>query len=115
MNAPAAASPSLDVPYEQLNERPSKVMYIPLKLALRDDDDAASAAAAAETGAAPKKALVLEPPRYTDAAARPRAGADVLVMALLSVFCIVVLVYAIYYFVILRERRKLFVNQPKFI
>lgn len=113
MNAPAA-SPSLDVPYEQLNERPSKVMYIPLKLALRDDDDAASAAA--ETGgAAPKNALVLEPPRHTDAAARPRAGADVLVMALLSVFCIVVLVYAIYYFVILRERRKLFVNQSKFI
>nr|AWJ76701.1 ac78 [Lymantria dispar multiple nucleopolyhedrovirus]WAK98436.1 ORF87 AcOrf-78 [Lymantria dispar multiple nucleopolyhedrovirus]WAK98587.1 ORF87 AcOrf-78 [Lymantria dispar multiple nucleopolyhedrovirus] len=110
MNAPAA-SPSLDVPYEQLNE--PKVMYIPLKLALRDDDDAP---AAAETGgAAPKNALVLEPPRHTDAAARPRAGADVLVMALLSVFCIVVLVYAIYYFVILRERRKLFVNQPKFI
>nr|AIX47926.1 hypothetical protein [Lymantria dispar multiple nucleopolyhedrovirus]AJR20361.1 orf-85 protein [Lymantria dispar multiple nucleopolyhedrovirus]AQQ80105.1 hypothetical protein [Lymantria dispar multiple nucleopolyhedrovirus]QIT08135.1 ac78-like protein [Lymantria dispar multiple nucleopolyhedrovirus] len=111
MNAPAASA-SLDVPYEQLNERPSKVMYIPLKLALRDDD----APAAAETGgAAPKNALVLEPPRHTDAAARPRAGADVLVMALLSVFCIVVLVYAIYYFVILRERRKLFVNQPKFI
>ncbi|UOQ18860.1 Ac78 [Olene mendosa nucleopolyhedrovirus] len=102
-----ASPPSLDVPYEQLNERQFKVMYIPLKLALRDDDDGTAAPA--------KDALVLEPPRYTDAETRANASGNALVVALLSVFCIVVLVYAIYYFVILRERHKLFVNQPKFI
>ncbi|ADD73792.1 ORF83 [Lymantria xylina nucleopolyhedrovirus] len=100
-----ASAPSLDVPYEQLNEQQFKVLYIPLKLALRDDDDAAPA----------KDAFVLEPPRYTDAEARAHASGNALVMALLSVFCIVVLIYAIYYFVILRERHNLFVNQPKFI
>nr|ANS70973.1 ac78-like protein [Lymantria dispar multiple nucleopolyhedrovirus] len=136
----AINKPNLEIPYQQLNEQHSKVLYIPLKLALKDDNDendsaagvagAAAAAATAldkinNTGVALRSNL-LEAPRYTDeafvlgkrsaaAAASAVDVANIILVALLSLFCIVVLLYAIYYFVILRERHKIIVRQPNFI
>ncbi|AIZ48645.1 ac78 [Agrotis segetum nucleopolyhedrovirus B] len=110
---------SLDVPYERLGAS-SKVDYIPLKLALNDLSD--NEVDGANKGADPSKnhgsgedkpkidinvrdsletrQTTQEPP------ATKQQMYDALVVGMLTFFCILVLLYAIYYFVILRDRQK---------
>jgi Orf78 (ac78) len=94
---------SLDVPYERLNAT-AHIDYIPLKLALNDLPDQNA------TSVAEPKIDINVPPTDNNVlmnnAAPQKQMYDALVLGMLSVFCILVLLYAIYYFVILRGRQK---------
>ena len=95
---------SLDVPYERLSAT-SKVDYIPLKLALNDlpeiTDDSKH-----NTNFNDSKIDINVPEARNEIDTSPKQMYDTLVLGLLTFFCILVLLYAIYYFVILRDRQK---------
>jgi hypothetical protein len=102
---------SLDVPYERLSPT-LKVDYIPLKLALNDLPNSDVAAKNENDSGnddqdnpkidinVPNKNVLL----MNETA--PKQMYDAMVLGMLTVFCILVLLYAIYYFVILRDRQK---------
>nr|QGX02350.1 maco-A 105 [Mamestra configurata nucleopolyhedrovirus A] len=103
---------SLDIPYERLSPTLT-VKYIPLKLALNDIPDTSGGATANSknsndsAASTPKVSITVPEKRnYDTAVANPKQMYDVLVLGMLTVFCILVLLYAIYYFVILRDRQK---------
>ncbi|QEI03461.1 hypothetical protein [Spodoptera cosmioides nucleopolyhedrovirus] len=112
---------SLDVPYERLGTA-TKVDYIPLKLALTDLPETNTGGAAAanndddnaknnsDSNLQPKIDINLKSSgRDQQQQQQPQSKQqfyDALVLGLLTFFCILVLLYAIYYFVILRDRQK---------
>nr|WHN38761.1 ac78 [Mamestra brassicae multiple nucleopolyhedrovirus] len=102
---------SLDIPYERLSPTLT-VKYIPLKLALNDIPDTSNGETANnknsnDSATAPKVNITVPEKRnYDTNVASPKQMYDVLVLGMLTVFCILVLLYAIYYFVILRDRQK---------
>ncbi|WBB27225.1 AC78-like protein [Mythimna sequax nucleopolyhedrovirus] len=104
---------SLDIPYERLSPTLT-VKYIPLKLALNDIPDtsggggeAANSKNSNDSPTAPKVNITVPEKRnYDTTVANSKQMYDVLVLGMLTVFCILVLLYAIYYFVILRDRQK---------
>ncbi|AYN45034.1 se74 [Alphabaculovirus alterspexiguae] len=103
---------SIDVPYERLGAK-TKVDYIPLKLALNDlpenkPENADGSGVNESNNNQPKVDIKLpsgndnfQQPTYTK-----QQMYDALVLGMLTFFCILVLLYAIYYFVILRDRQK---------
>ncbi|AJE68928.1 Ac78 [Peridroma alphabaculovirus] len=108
---------SLNVPYERLVAT-AKVDYIPLKLALNDlyDDGGGGGNDSnnAKQASNEPKIDINTPPMTgygatTTAAAMPlqqKQMYDALVLGMLTFFCILVLLYAIYYFVILRDSQN---------
>ncbi|ACI28799.1 agip98 [Agrotis ipsilon multiple nucleopolyhedrovirus] len=111
---------SLDVPYERLGAT-TKVDYIPLKLALNDLTDNGVDGGGIDKKTDPSKNrgdgedkpkidINVRASRETPQAQEPPATKqqmyDALVVGMLTFFCILVLLYAIYYFVILRDRQK---------
>ncbi|AJD80765.1 hypothetical protein [Pseudoplusia includens SNPV IE] len=121
---------SLEVPYERMSLNQKRVEYIPLKLAVNDID---------ENGyKKPKQKTVNDADdneikkirtsptllsndiggntNYIAYANTEKTGVlNVVLLALLSIFCVLVILYAIYYFVIIREREKRIVKPPYFI
>ncbi|QAT90367.1 hypothetical protein KM622_gp081 [Spodoptera exempta nucleopolyhedrovirus] len=105
---------SIDVPYERLGAT-TKVDYIPLKLALNDlpenkpdNVDSTGANETSNNNNQPKVDIKIasnndnfQQPTHTK-----QQMYDALVLGMLTFFCILVLLYAIYYFVILRDRQK---------
>ncbi|AUV65360.1 hypothetical protein [Alphabaculovirus myunipunctae] len=97
------ATMSLDIPYERLNAT-ANVDYIPLKLALNDLPDKDGGGGGGET--VPKINTNVPDLLSTTTPPPQKQMYDALVLGMLSIFCILVLLYAIYYFVILRGRQK---------
>ncbi|AAZ38258.1 ORF-92 [Agrotis segetum nucleopolyhedrovirus A] len=122
---------SLDVPYERLGPA-TKVDYIPLKLALDDLPDTDNAAKNKNNNnnnnnnnnddtnsfrASPKVDIAVDKwtaQRESEAPSEKQQMYDALVVGMLTFFCILVLLYAIYYFVILRDRQKSII-QPSYM
>ncbi|AWW14429.1 p78/83 [Hyposidra talaca nucleopolyhedrovirus] len=106
---------NLDVPYERLGIK-NTVEYIPLKLALNDIDNDVNKTSPGSN----EKRLLLDY-NNTDAvqAAFNQNSSDhvanVLLITLLTIFCIIVLLYAIYYFILLRDRRRTIARQRNFL
>lgn len=106
---------SFDVPYERLNSS-TKVDYIPLKLALNDLPDNGVVAresgdttdATSENNEKPKIDIDVAPTRELQhqPMSTKHQMYDALVLGMLTFFCILVLLYALYWFVILRDRQK---------
>ncbi|CDG72422.1 Unknown (Ac78) [Spodoptera exigua multiple nucleopolyhedrovirus] len=119
---------SLDVPYERLGTA-TKVDYIPLKLALTDlpennissssssvddydnnDKNKTLSSAATAKNQRPKVDIDLTDRnlqlRQPSADLSKQQFYNSLVLGLLTFFCVLVLLYAIFYFVILRDRQK---------
>ncbi|AAF33610.1 ORF81 [Spodoptera exigua multiple nucleopolyhedrovirus] len=117
---------SLDVPYERLGTA-TKVDYIPLKLALTDlpeNNISSSSSSSVDDYDNNDKNKTLSTAKNQ----RPKVDIDLtdrnlqlrqpsadlskqqfynsLVLGLLTFFCVLVLLYAIFYFVILRDRQK---------
>ncbi|AAY84008.1 ORF-77 peptide [Chrysodeixis chalcites nucleopolyhedrovirus] len=119
---------SLEVPYERMSLNQKKVEYIPLKLAVNDIDENGYKKPKQKTNdteddginkTRPSSSLLLNDignTNYTAYANAAEGGIlNVVLMALLSIFCVLVILYAIYYFVIIREREKRIVKPPYFI
>nr|UPO71217.1 orf71 [Trichoplusia ni single nucleopolyhedrovirus] len=122
---------SLEVPYERMSLNQKKVEYIPLKLAVNDidengyrkpkqkanddSDDNDNTINKSQTS----PLLLANDFGNTNYVAYANAAQggilNVVLMALLSIFCVLVILYAIYYFVIIREREKRIVKPPYFI
>ncbi|ABM45793.1 unknown protein [Spodoptera frugiperda multiple nucleopolyhedrovirus] len=113
---------SLDVPYERLGTA-TKVDYIPLKLALTDlpsentsdnnDDNQKN-----NNTQNPKIDINQSNANNYNQHQSVRSKQqfyDILVLGMLTVFCILVLLYAIYYFVILRDRQKSNTIRPSYM
>jgi hypothetical protein len=111
---------SLDVPYERLGTS-TKVDYIPLKLALTDlpetngggENEGKNNDAAKNNSTDQPKIDITDRAKSqhqqtttTTSVQSKQQFYDALVLGLLTFFCILVLLYAIYYFVILRDRQK---------
>lgn len=104
---------NLEIPYERLLDV-KRVEYIPLKLAIDDGNDAT----AADNSHVVNNTLLdsrsnnklLTMADYTkqqndrmSSLSSSQQSMPLLTIALLSIFCVLVLLYAVYYFVILRE------------
>ncbi|AHH82651.1 P78/83 [Buzura suppressaria nucleopolyhedrovirus] len=105
---------NLDVPYERLGVK-NTVEYIPLKLALNDVDNDNKNTASNE------KRLLFDYNNGDTVQLNPICQnssdhvANVLLVTLLTIFCIIVLLYAIYYFVLIRDRRHTIARQRNFL
>lgn len=110
---------SLDVPYERLGAQ-TKVDYIPLKLALNDLPDANNGSddndVDPKKDMAPKIDINVRPFNDEDSigGSSKQQMYDALVLGMLTFFCVLVLLYAVYYFVILRDRQKSII-QPNYM
>ena len=117
---------SLDVPYERLGVS-TKVDYIPLKLALTDLPDNDKNNNNNNDVDTDKTKIAHQPKINIDtSSSSPSVGRaetaqskqqfyDALVLGMLTFFCILVLLYAIYYFVILRDRQKSATIKPSYM
>lgn len=110
---------NLDVPYNRLNEK-SRVEYIPLKLALKDVDDNGNPKTSFSldnntTSVSVNDFTVEDAVNYRgNSNSGEKQFWNMVIIGILSAFVLFAILYAIYYFVILRERRDLFVDQPHF-
>ncbi|ABF47414.1 ac78-like protein [Clanis bilineata nucleopolyhedrovirus] len=99
---------NLEIPYERLSDK-TKVEYIPLKLALNDvDTDTATVAIQGNDRAVVGGHQELR--ELTNGAYIAANTTNLLLIGLLSLVCVIILLYAIFYFVILRERRQTSLN-----
>ncbi|ALD88513.1 hypothetical protein [Helicoverpa armigera nucleopolyhedrovirus] len=109
---------NLDIPYDRLGVN-DKVDYIPLKLAISDFNVDAADIGNNTDDLSTKSILGHNDLTSYRSNYQKRNNStwigNILLISLLAVFCVMVLLYALYYFVILRERRKSIVRQPYYV
>ncbi|AKN80652.1 hypothetical protein [Perigonia lusca single nucleopolyhedrovirus] len=114
---------NFDIPYERFNNK-NKVEYIPLKLALNDEntdnekgDQHSSSPSLSSTSLFNNGELQNQQMNVGDHQYNyfEKRMVDILMLSLLTFFCVLVLLYAVYYFVILRDRQDTLMSvQPNF-
>ncbi|QED40593.1 hypothetical protein [Chrysodeixis includens nucleopolyhedrovirus] len=100
---------NLDVPYQRLPPT-LRVQYVPLKLALNDNEskDKENADSNKTDKSKSKQLFYKEGDNfdYQTLNGNDKQFIDIVLVVLLSLFCVLVLLYAIYYFIIIRDQKK---------
>ncbi|AUF81588.1 ac78 [Malacosoma neustria nucleopolyhedrovirus] len=104
---------SLDVPYERLGLN-SKIEYIPLKLAIEDVENVTTTKNDIANKTNNSNFVKQTPNSSPESFYDNGSGGDIqynnmlhfITICMLTVFCVIVLLYAVYYFIILRDRHN---------